>query len=72
MKKKVYILNEIFSETQAKYPHIDIRKFKILYDGWRQQGMRAGRNGQFYSVAWKRGWLAQKDADSLREYIGLR
>ena len=71
MKNKVYILGEILSETQARFPHIDLRKFKILYDGWRQQGIRAGRKSQFYSMAWKRGWISTKDADSLRKYIGI-
>ena len=71
MKEKVYILADILTETQARYPHIDLRKFEILYTGWRQKCVRAGRNHQFYSVAWKRGWLAPKDADDFRKYIGL-
>lgn len=71
MKNKVYIYSEILQETQTRFPHIDLRKFDVLYHGWRQQGIRHGRNYQFYVLAWKRGWLAQKDADSLRKYIGL-
>ena len=73
MKNKVYILAEILSETQARYPHINLRKFKILYDGWRQQGLRHKQHSPFtYTEAWKRGWLAPKDADDLRKYIGVR
>ena len=72
MKEKVYILAEILTETQARFPHITLSKFKTLYDGWRAQGVRHGRNTQFYTTAWKRGWISKKDANSLRKYIGLR
>ena len=71
MKVKVWILADIFAETQQKFPHIDWRKLEILYHGWRQQGIRHGRNYQFFITAWKRGWLATKDADDFRKYIGL-
>ena len=71
MRNKVYILGEILQETQTRFSHIDLRRFDILYHGWRQQGIRHGRNYQFFVIAWKRGWLALKDADSLRKYIGL-
>ena len=72
MKNKVYILAEIFSETQALYPHIDLRKFKLLYDGWRYQGTRNKTHSpSYYTLAWQRGWLAKKAADSLRKYIGV-
>ena len=72
MKEKVYILADILPETQARFPHIDLKKFRILYDGWRAQGLRHGRNSQFYTVAWNRGWLSKNAADSLRQYIGIR
>ena len=72
MKVKVYILSEILPETQARYPHIDLRKFKTLYDGWRQKGIRNGiHSPQFYTFSWKRGWLSPTDAESLRNYIGV-
>lgn len=71
MIHKVYILDDILTETQARFPHITIRSFKTLYDGWRRQGMRHGRDGSTFSVMWKRGWLSTKDADDLRKYIGL-
>lgn len=71
-KNKVYILDEILPETEARYPHITLSKFKTLYDCWRQQGMRSGRNTQFYTTAWKRGWISKRDAEDLRKYIGLR
>ena len=71
MKNKVYILGEILRETQTRFPHIDLRKFDVLYHGWRQQGIRKGRNAPFYVLAWRRGWLAPKDADDFRKYIGL-
>ena len=73
MKVKIYILGEILPETQSCYPHIDLRKFKTLYDGWRAQGLRKKlHSGSFYTLGWTRGWLSPKAADSLREYIGLR
>ena len=72
MNSKVYILAEILKETQARYPHIDIRKFKTLYDGWRAQGLRNKTHSTtFYTDAWKRGWLFPKDAISIRKYIGV-
>ena len=71
MKNKVYILGDILTETQTRYPHIDLHKFDVLYHGCRRMGIKKGRNAQFYTTAWKRGWLAQKDADDLRKYIGL-
>jgi hypothetical protein len=72
MKQKVYILAEILTETQKQYPHIDLRRFRLLYDGWRAQGMRHGRHSQFYTVAWQRGWLSEREADDFRKYIGIR
>lgn len=72
MKNSVDIKGTILPETQTRYPHIDLRKFKILYDGWRAQGIRIKIHPQsFYTLAWKRGYLKQKDADSLRKYIGV-
>ena len=71
MKEKVWILDEIFPETQARYPHVDLHKFETLYSGWKRQGMRQGRKGSYYSYIWKRGYLSKKDAEDLRKYIGL-
>ena len=69
-------LAAIRRELQARYQYDSREKrnhaFEVLYYGWRQKGIRHGRNYEFYSVAWKRGWLAPKDAADLREYIGLR
>ena len=68
-------LAAIRREMQERYPYESREKrneaFKILYHGWTQQGTRHGRNKQFFSVAWKRGWLSQRDADDLRKYIGI-
>lgn len=72
MKDKVYILAEILTETQARYPHISLKKFKILWDGWRATGLRNRiHSAPFYTIAWRRGYLAPKDANELRKYIGL-
>lgn len=46
-----------------------VPKFKVLYDAWRQADMRKyKRNSQFYSIAWKRGWLAKADFNRFRKY----
>ena len=71
MRKKIYILDTLLRETQARFPHINVHKFEVLYHGWRWEGIRNGRNTQFFTVAWKRGWLSQKDADVFRKYIGI-
>ena len=72
MNKKID-LQTIFDETERRFPWIyQIDDFDILYHGWRQQGIRHGRNAQFYVLAYKRGWLSKKDADDFRKYIGLR
>lgn len=71
MKVKVDLQFDIYAETRSKYPHINWEKFEILYHGWAQQSVRHGRNKQFFSVAWNRGWLSKKDADDLRKYIGI-
>ena len=71
MRNKVYIMADIFAETQRRFPHIDLKRILILYHGWRQQGIRHGRAAQFYTIAFKRGWLSQRDADDFRKYIGL-
>ena len=71
MREKVDIQVTIFDETRERYPHIDVKKFEILFHGWRQQGIRHGRNHQFYVIAWSRGWLSKNDADDFRKYIGL-
>ena len=71
MNKKID-LHIILSEAKKRYPWIDLDGFDVLYHGWRQQGIRHGRNAQFYVIAYKRGWLAKKDADDFRKYIGLR
>ena len=72
MKNAVDIQVTIFAETQEKFPHIDWRKFKILYQGWRQQGLRHKTHSTyFYTDAWKRGFLKLSDANSLRQYIGV-
>lgn len=73
MKEKVDIQVTIFDETRERYPHINPKKFKVLWDGWRAQGLRNKRHSApFFTSAWRRGYLAPKDADDLRKYIGLR
>ena len=70
MKIKIFLI-DLLLETNRRFPHIDQERFEILYSGWRQQGIRHGRNPQFYVGVWKRGWLAKTDANDFRTYIGL-
>ena len=72
MNIKVDIQRTLFEETVAHYPWITFKKFKILYDCWRAAGIRKKRHGaSFYTFNWRRGYLSEKDANSLRMYIGL-
>ena len=71
MKEKVWIMADILPETKKRYPHINLKKFEILYHGWRRKCIRHGRNSQFFVYAWKRGWLSRSDAYDFRKYIGL-
>ena len=76
MKKENRIyLAAIRRELQAQYQYESREKrnwaFKTLYLGWKQKGIRHGRNATIFYFMWKRGWIAQKDAGDLREYIGL-
>ncbi len=74
-KDKIVCLAAIRREMQEQYRYKDRKErnhaFEVLYHGWRQQGIRHGRNHQFYVIAWSRGWLALKDAHLLQQYIGL-
>jgi hypothetical protein len=47
-----------------------VKKFKFLYDDWRQKELRAKVHAaSFYTKAWKRGWLSQADFVRLRDYV---
>ena len=73
-KDKIVCLATIRREMQERYRYGSREErnhaFEVLYHGWRWQGIRHGGYSQFYTVAWNRGWLSKKDADSLRKYIG--
>lgn len=45
------------------------RKFKEIYAAWRTTELRhKHRNPQFFTVAWKRGWLSIDEFVRFREY----
>ena len=47
-----------------------IKKFKVLYDGWRQKELRAKVHAaSFYTLSWRRGWLPQADFVRFRKYV---
>lgn len=57
-------------QNAKKYEDPD-RAFKVLWDGWRAQGLRhKTHSAPFYTKAWKRGWLFLKDANDFLRYIG--
>ena len=74
-KENIVCLAAIRRELQAQYQYESREKrnwaFKTLYLGWKQKGIRHGRNATIFYFMWKRGWVAQKDARSIRKYIGL-
>ena len=71
-EKKVLIISALnalqLRDPDWKQPAM-IKKFKTVYDGWRQAGLRAHRHtAAYYTRAWKRGWLSQADFISFRDY----
>ncbi len=55
-------MDTILEETQKKFPHIDHRKLKILFDGWRAQGLRRKQHSHtHYTTVWRRGWMSPKE-----------
>ena len=62
-EKKVLIVSALNAlqerDPDWKQPAM-IKKFKILYDDWRQKELRAKQHAaSFYTLSWKRGWLSQ-------------
>ena len=71
-EKKVLIVSALNAlqerDPDWKQPAM-IKKFKVLYDGWRQKELRAKvHTGFFYTKAWQRGWLSQADFVRFRKY----
>ena len=47
-----------------------VKKFKFLYDNWRQKELRAKVHAaSFYTLSWRRGWLPQADFVRFRDYV---
>ncbi len=72
-EKKVLIVSALNAlqerDPDWKHPALS-KKFKILYDDWRQKELRAKQHtGFFYTKAWQRGWLSQADFARLRAYV---
>lgn len=71
-EKKVFIISALTllqeRDPDWKQPAM-IKKFKTVYNGWRQAELRAHRHtAAYYARAWKRGWLSQADFVSFRNY----
>ena len=72
-EKKVLIFSALTllqkRDPDWKHPAM-VKKFKTIYDDWRQKELRAKiHSGFFYTKAWKRGWLSQADYNRFRDYV---
>ena len=72
-EKKVLIVSALNAlqerDPDWKRPALS-KKFKILYDDWRQKELRAKQHAaSFYTLSWKRGWLSQADFVRFRAYV---
>ena len=72
-EKKVLIFSALntlqLRDPEWKHPAM-IKKFKFLYDDWRQKELRAKVHAaSFYTLSWRRGWLPQADFVRFRNYV---
>ena len=72
-EKKVLITSALTllqeRDPEWKHPKM-IKKFKTLYDNWRQKELRAKVHAaSFYTLSWRRGWLPQADFVRFRDYV---
>ena len=72
-EKKVMIFSALntlqLRDPDWKQPAM-IKKFKFLYDDWRQKELRAKVHAaSFYTLSWRRGWLPQADFVRFRDYV---
>ena len=72
-EKKVLIISALnalqLRDPDWKQPAM-IKKFKTVYDDWRQKELRAKVHAaSFYTLSWRRGWLPQADFVRFRDYV---
>ena len=72
-EKKVLIVSALNAlqerDPDWKRPEV-VRRFKSLYEGWRQKELRAKQHAaSFYTLSWKRGWMPQADFVRFRDYV---
>lgn len=72
-EKKVMIFSALntlqLRDPDWKQPAM-VKKFKFLYDDWRQKELRAKVHAaSFYTLSWRRGWLPQADFVRFRDYV---
>ena len=72
-EKKVMITSALTllqeRDPEWKQPAM-VKKFKFLYDNWRQKELRAKVHAaSFYTLSWRRGWLPQADFVRFRDYV---
>jgi hypothetical protein len=72
-EKKVLITSALTllqeRDPEWKQPAM-VKKFKFLYDNWRQKELRAKVHAaSFYTLSWRRGWLPQADFVRFRDYV---
>ena len=72
-EKKVMICSvlTLLQERDPEWKHpAMVKKFKFLYDNWRQKELRAKVHAaSFYTLSWRRGWLPQADFVRFRDYV---
>ena len=72
-EKKVLITSALTllqeRDPEWKQPAM-VKKFKFLYDNWRQKELRAKVHAaSFYTLSWRRGWLSKDDFVRFRDYV---
>ena len=72
-QERKILISSVLNLLAARDPAwADVRMkkaFKTLYDGWRQAELRhKHRSNQFYTVAWRRGWLDKADFGRFKKY----
>ena len=69
-KKDIWDVLKLLQKRDPEWKCTNIAlKFRILYSGWVAQELRQNKHTQrFYSIAWKRKWLAYEDWIRFRNY----
>ena len=69
-KRDIYDVLDLLGQRDPVWKHVKmLPKFKVLYQGWAVSEVRNNKHTrQFYTIAWKRGWLPINDWIRFRIY----